>query len=81
MSTSTYPNTIKYEGICKDLKGFVFYCSEVSNMDGYSKFIKEVAEYIGRKFSYGADIQRSLENEMNTIFPSPSSPNGTRYHE
>ena len=28
--------------------------------------MKEVAAYIGRNFSYGADIQRYLENEIKT---------------
>ena len=31
-------------------------------------------EYIGRKFSYGVDIERSLENKMNTRVPSPMRP-------
>ena len=39
--------------------------------------MREVAEYIGRKFRYGSDIQRSLENEIKTRVPSPTSPTGT----
>ena len=33
--------------------------------------MKEVAEYIGSKFSYGVDIQRNLENEMKAEIPFP----------
>ena len=40
--------------------------------------MKEVSEYIGINFIYGADIQRSLENEMNTGVPSPTSTSGDR---
>ena len=32
--------------------------------------IKKVLEYVGRNFSYGVDIYRSLENEKKTRFPS-----------
>ena len=39
--------------------------------------MKEVAEYIGRKFSYRAEIQRSLENEMKTGVPALKRPTGT----
>ena len=48
-----------------------------SNTDDYSTSTKEVDEYIGRKFDYGADIQRSLENEMKTGVPVPSREIGT----
>ena len=45
-------------------------------MDDYSELMKEVANYIGRKFDYGAYIQRSLENELKTIIPVLSRPIG-----
>ena len=38
--------------------------------------MKKIAEYIGRNFSYIADIQRSLENKKNTRFPSPTRTTG-----
>ena len=41
-------------------------------MDDYSASMKEVANYIGRKFHYGAYIQRSLENELKTSIPVSS---------
>ena len=45
-------------------------------MDEYSASMKEVANYIGRKFDYGAYIQRSLENKLKTSIPVPSRPTG-----
>ena len=41
-------------------------------MDKYSTSMKKFADYIGRKFSYGVDIHRYLENNMNTGVPSPT---------
>ena len=37
-------------------------------MGKYSTSMKEVAEYIGNKFSYQADIHWYLKNNMNTGF-------------
>ena len=45
-------------------------------MDDYSASMKEVANYIGRKFDYGSYIQISLENELKTSIPVPSRPIG-----
>ena len=45
-------------------------------MDDYLALMKEVANNIGRKFDYGAYIQRSLENELKTSIPVPSRPIG-----
>ena len=68
---------MKFGGGCEDPKVFAFDCSVGSNNDEYSTSMKEVAEYIGRKFGYVSDIQMSLENKMKTIFPSPTRPTGT----
>ena len=54
----------------------MFDCFDGSKMDDYSASMKEVANYIGRKFDYGAYIQRSLENELKTSIPVPSRPIG-----
>ena len=63
---ATYPQPKKSKGRCKDLKGFVFNCSGISNTYEYSMPMKEVVKYIGRKFIYRVDIQRYLENYMKT---------------
>ena len=42
--------------------------------------MKEVAEYIGHKISYGVYIQRSLENKMMTGVPTPMRPNRNGYY-
>ena len=40
-----------------------------SNLYNYSMPMKEFVKYIYWKFDYGTDIQRSLENKMNTSIP------------
>ena len=58
-----YIQPAKFEVQCEDLKGFVFNCSGGPNTDKYLTSMKEVAKYIGQKFDYGADIQRSLKKK------------------
>ena len=55
----------------------VFDCLGGSNTEDFSTPMKEDAEYIGRKFDYGTDIHRLLDNEMKTGIPVPSSPIST----
>ena len=43
-------------------------------MYDYSELMKEVSEYIGRKFYYGAYIHLSLENKTKAVIPVPSRP-------
>ena len=69
--TAAHPQTIKFEGRCEDLKGFIFDGSEVSNTDKYSTSMKEVSEYILCKFRYKSDIQRYLSNEIKIGVPYP----------
>ena len=40
-------------------------------MYNYSMPMKEVFKYIYWEFDYGTDIQRSLDNKMNTGIPVP----------
>ena len=76
--TSTYPQPINFEGRCEDLKLFLFGCSGGSKTDEYSTLMKEFAEYIGRKFNYGEDIQWSFKNEMKTVVSDLTRMTGTR---
>ena len=46
-------------------------------MEKYSMPMKEFTEYIGRKFSYGEDIQQSLKKKMKSGVPSPMRPTGS----
>ena len=76
LETATYTQPYKFEVWWKYLKGFVFDFFDGSKMDDYLALTKEVANYIGRKFDYGAYIQRSLENDLKTSIPVTSRPIG-----
>ena len=52
------PQPDKFKVKYKYLKGLVFDCLDGSNTDNYSMPMKEVANYICRKFDYSTDIQR-----------------------
>ena len=55
--TATNPHTINFKGKDEELKGFISGCLGGYNPGDYSMPTKEVAEYIGSKFRYRADIQ------------------------
>jgi uncharacterized membrane protein YcgQ (UPF0703/DUF1980 family) len=40
----------KFEGKCKELKGFIFDCSDSKQADIFVKTTKEIAGYVGRTF-------------------------------
>jgi hypothetical protein len=61
----------KFEGRCDDLKGFTFYCTDSRQTAGYNTSIKELAEYVGRTYTYGGDIRWTVENEKMFPFPCP----------
>ncbi len=45
----------KFDGKCEELKGHIFDCTDVRQSDQYSRTVKEIAEYVGRTYKYGAD--------------------------
>jgi hypothetical protein len=51
----------------------VFDCAVGKEADRYTVTMKEMAEYIGSNFTYGADIRWSLEHEEEFVVPKPIS--------
>jgi hypothetical protein len=51
----------------------VFDCDVRNQVDRYTVTMKEIAEYIGSNFTYGADIRWSLEHEEEFVVPKPIS--------
>jgi hypothetical protein len=47
----------KFEGRCDGLKGFTFDCNDSRQTTGLNTSIKELAEYVGRTYTYGGDIR------------------------
>ena len=58
LSTSTQ----KFVGRCDDLKGNIFDCSNAKQSDLFVSTKREIEQYIGRTYTYGADTKWSLEN-------------------
>jgi hypothetical protein len=64
----------KFEGKCKELKGFVFNCSDSRQADVFRKTTKEIAGYRGRTFRYGDDIRKLIESMTAQVLSMPDDP-------
>ena len=52
----------KIEGKCTDLKGHIYNCSNIRQSDQYAKTTKEIAEHVGRTYTYyGGDARLAVE--------------------
>jgi hypothetical protein len=70
--TESAPSETKFTGRCDELKGEIYDCSEYSQVDGYTKTTKEIAEYVGR--TYSADARTSVETLTLPTFEYPNDP-------
>jgi hypothetical protein len=61
-----------FQGRCDDLKGHILDCVGGRQADQYAATMKEIAAYIGTKYTYGADIRWSLEHEKEFVIPKPT---------
>jgi hypothetical protein len=68
------PRTPKFEGKCADLKGHVYDCSDVRQSDQYTKTTKEIAEFVGRTYTYGGDARLAVETLTLPMFATPTDP-------
>ena len=68
------PKTAKFEGKCTDLKGHIYDCSDVRQPDQYTKTTKEIAEYVGRTYTYGGDVRLAVETLTLPILTTPVDP-------
>jgi hypothetical protein len=69
--TSTTKAEPTFQGRCDDLRGHVFDCAVRKEADRYTITMKEMAEYVGSNFTYGAEIRWSLEHEEEFVVPKP----------
>jgi hypothetical protein len=56
-ATATTKTEPAFQGRCEDLRGHVFDCAVGKQAYRYTVTMKEMAEYIGSNFAYGADIR------------------------
>jgi hypothetical protein len=61
-----------FQGRCDDLKGHIFDCMGGRQSNQYAVTMKEIAAYIGTKYTFGADIRWSLEHEKEFVIPKPT---------
>jgi hypothetical protein len=71
IATATAKAEPTFQGRCDDLRGHVFDCAVGKEADRYTVTMKEMAEYIGSNFTYGAYIRWSLEHEEEFVVPKP----------
>lgn len=65
------PRQPKFEGRCKDLKGYVLDCSDGRQVDRYRVVMKEIAKYVERTYAHGGDIRWTIEHEEMFVIPLP----------
>jgi hypothetical protein len=68
------PRAPKFEGKCADLKGHIYDCSDVRQSDQYTKTTKEIAEYVGRTYTYGGDARLAVETLTLPTLTAPTDP-------
>lgn len=69
------PQAPRFEGKCEDLNGCTYDCSDPRQAaDMYTKTTKEIAEYVGRTYKYGADIRMAIETLIVPTFSEPTDP-------
>ena len=70
----TIPRQPKFEGKSDDLKGHIYDCSDARQADQFAKTTKEIAEYVGRTYTYGGDARLAIENLTIPVAPEPEDP-------
>jgi hypothetical protein len=68
------PHHAKFEGKCDDLKGHIYDCSSSRQVDLFAKTTKDIAEYVGRSYRYGMDIQRAIQEMEPPTIKKPEDP-------
>lgn len=64
----------KFEGACEGLKGHIFDCSNVKQVDMFVAAKKALEIYIGSKFDEEGDIRYAMENEELPVIVLPAAP-------
>jgi hypothetical protein len=74
IGNSGTPKQAKFDGKCEELKGHIFDCTDVRQSDQYSRTVKEIAEFVGRTYKYGADARMAVEQLARPTLEAPSDP-------
>ena len=69
------PKAPKFEGRCEELSGHVYdYANARKAADQFTKTTREICEYVGRTYKYGADTRTALESLAVPVFVEPLDP-------
>ena len=64
----------KFEGKCAALNGNIYDCSDSRQADQFVKTTKEIAEYVGTTYKYGADVRMAVEQLSMPTLELPEDP-------
>jgi bisphosphoglycerate-independent phosphoglycerate mutase (AlkP superfamily) len=68
---------VPFRGRNEGLKGHVFECTGGRQGDQFTVTMKEIAEYVGSNYSYGADIRWTVQHEALFVVTRPKKPDTT----
>ena len=68
------PKEPKFEGRCSDLAGHIYDCANTRQADVYAKTTREIAEYVGRTYTYGTDVKIAVEKLAIPTLNMPADP-------
>ena len=66
------PSSVKTEGLCPDLKGYIFDCGERGSAEQAQKTMERIALYCGKTMNM--DISKELTNRARLVIPEPEYP-------
>ena len=66
------PSSTKTEGMCSDLKGYIFDCGERGSAEQAQKTMERIALYCGKHMNM--DISKELTNRARLVIPEPEYP-------
>ena len=69
-----FAKSTKFQGKCDDLKGHIFDCSDSKQADMFVATKKEIAEYVGREYTFGGDARLAVEELEKPTLTKPSDP-------
>ena len=59
---STTNETMKFEGKCDDLSGYIYDCADPKQAaDMYMSTTKEISEYVGHTYKYGGEMKKVMK--------------------
>jgi hypothetical protein len=69
------PRVPKFEGKCPELAGHIYdYSNARQAADKYTKTTREICEYVGRTYKFGADTKVALQTLKKPVFQDPPDP-------